>query len=245
MQSRLRRLLHMDWDAIAGVVAAVIALIMHFLHLIEVEVLTMITLVLIALLFIRGLRKERSDEAAADRLLGMDATLDRIDASLAPHDVVLVGPASLREASARFAHRASGEMVWFHVCLSMFRPQPLFDALLRPAIENERVDRIRFTLDAGQRELWEKEVRPKIEACADGHKVEPPHWGDVQENVSFIASAAESGESRECLLSFWGEPFMSSAVGPAIPRYIFHVQPRSQLVERLLELERSYRLAAR
>ena len=31
-KSRIRRLLSLDWDAIAGIVAAVAALIMHFLH---------------------------------------------------------------------------------------------------------------------------------------------------------------------------------------------------------------------
>jgi hypothetical protein len=34
---------------------------------------------------------------------------------------------------ARFSHRARGEIVWFNVCLSVFKPRPLFDALLRPA----------------------------------------------------------------------------------------------------------------
>ena len=51
---------------------------------------------------------------------------------------------------------------------------------------------------------------------------------------------AEIGtESR----SFWGEPFMARATGRDVPRYIFHVQPHSELVSRLVELERSYRVA--
>ena len=61
-ESRMRRFLSFDWDAIAGIVAAVMALVMHFLHLIEEEVLLMIAVVLLALLFIRDLRRERSSE---------------------------------------------------------------------------------------------------------------------------------------------------------------------------------------
>ncbi len=53
-------------------------------------------------------------------------------------------------------------MVWFNVCLSMFERQPLFDALLRPAIENPAVTAVSFVLDEGQRPRWERDVRPAI-----------------------------------------------------------------------------------
>ena len=62
-KSRIRRLLSLDWDAIAGVVAAVVAIVMHFLHLIDQGVLLMITVVLLALLFLRGLRREPANGA--------------------------------------------------------------------------------------------------------------------------------------------------------------------------------------
>ena len=58
-ESRIRRFLSLDWDAIAGIVAAVMALAMHFLHIIEEDVLLMIAVVLLALLFIRDLRRQR------------------------------------------------------------------------------------------------------------------------------------------------------------------------------------------
>ncbi|MFO0969607.1 MAG: hypothetical protein U0793_28950 [Gemmataceae bacterium] len=46
------------------------------------------------------------------------------------------------------------------------------------------------------------------------------------------------------MLSFWGEPFMARAPGKDVPRYVFHVQGHSELVTRLSELERGYRLGA-
>ena len=57
-------------------------------------------------------------------------------------------------------------MVWFHVCPLMFKTQLLFDSLLKPAIDNPQVTAIRFTLDVGQKALWDSEVIPKIQKCA-------------------------------------------------------------------------------
>jgi len=55
---KFKRWIQIDWDAIAGIIAALIAIVMHYLHALEVDVLLMITLVLLALLFIRDLRSE-------------------------------------------------------------------------------------------------------------------------------------------------------------------------------------------
>ena len=55
----MNRLLRVEWDAIAGIVAALVALIMHFLHILEINMsVLMIFVVLMALLFIRELRRE-------------------------------------------------------------------------------------------------------------------------------------------------------------------------------------------
>ncbi len=58
----MNRLLRVEWDAIAGIVAAMVALIMHFLHILEINVLLMIFVVLMVLLFIRDLRREHFTE---------------------------------------------------------------------------------------------------------------------------------------------------------------------------------------
>jgi hypothetical protein len=241
--SRIRRFLSLDWDAIAGIVAAVIALVMHFLHLIEEEVLLMIAVVLLALLFIRDLRRERSSERMEHNLTQAEAAITQIQTFLRPPDAVLIGPQQLRTESERFARQAQGDMVWFHVCLLMFKPQALFDTLLRPAIDNPMVTSIQFVLDASQQELWETEVVPKLNACQGKAKVQEPCWRAITENVSLILADTAPSGTTECLLSFWGEPFMSEVTGRHIPRYIFHVQSHSELIVRFVELVRGYRLS--
>ena len=135
-------------------------------------------------------------------------------------------------------------MVWFHVCLLMFRPQVLFDTRLRPAIENPLVTSIQFVLDESQRGLWEQDVRPKLNACCGNAKVNEPCWATITENVSLILADSAPSSTKECLLSFWGEPFMARATGRDIPRYIFHIQGHSELVARFVELQRGYRLSS-
>ncbi|MCB0094085.1 MAG: hypothetical protein KDE46_00140 [Caldilineaceae bacterium] len=238
---RVKKILRFDWDAIAGVIAAVTAIVMHFLHIIEQDVLLTITVVLIALLFIRDLRRERDTEEAQSRIFENHTALQSIQAALTPPDVVLIGPAQLRTVSRQFCANARGEMLWFHVCLSMFKPQALFDVLLRPAIENPQVTSILFVLDERQKSMWEADVWPKIRRCQNYQCVQPPRWTTIDESISFIVSDSGSDGAPECLLSFWGEPFMARSTARDVPRYIFHVLSHSELVARFVEMERNYR----
>ncbi len=61
MSNRLKRLISVDWDAIAGVLAAVIALILHLLHVVQPGILRTIVLMILALLLIRDLRREHPE----------------------------------------------------------------------------------------------------------------------------------------------------------------------------------------
>lgn len=241
---KLKQLLRLDWDAIAGIVAAVAALVMHFLHVIEEDILLMIAVVLIALLFLRDLRRERHAERMDESVQQTEAVVKEIQAKLIPPDVILIGPRQLRTVTEGFSVHARGDMVWFHVCLLMFKPQSLFDSLLRPAIENPLVTSIQFVLDQEQRELWEDELVPKVMMCRGKEKVKEPCWTTIEENVSLIISDIGSDNGTECLLSFWGEPFMAHTVGRDVPRYVFHVQSQSELVDRFVDLVRSYRVSA-
>ena len=244
VKSKIRRFLSLDWDAIAGIVAALAALIMHFLHVIEEEILLLIAVVLLALLFLRDLRRERASERMDDSLSRTEAAVNYIQSALSPPDAILIGPRQLRVASERFARQVQGDMIWFHVCLLMFKTQSLFDTLLRPAIENPSVTSIQFVLDVNQRELWNTEVLPKLRDCPGRAKVQAPCWTPIAENVSFILAETAPSGATEALLSFWGEPFMSRRTERDVPRYIFHVQEHSELIARLVEVERGYRLGA-
>ena len=213
-----------DWDAIAGIAAAVVALILHLFHVVQIDILLSITLILGAIILLRQLRHEDREERVDATTLRTEQMLVKLRDAMRPPEVVLIGPRHLRSSSERFAHDARGEMVWFNVCLMMFRPQELFDCLLRPAIENPRVHRITFVLDEGERANWSDHVAPKLAACAGRDKVLEPRWCAMNESVSFILSDCETDGQLEAQLSFWGEPFMARTTGRDVPRYIFHVQ---------------------
>ncbi|OFW14617.1 MAG: hypothetical protein A3F69_00375 [Acidobacteria bacterium RIFCSPLOWO2_12_FULL_66_10] len=231
-----------DWDAIAGIVAAAVALVLHFLHVVQPEILLTITLVLVALLLLRQLRHEAREERVEDSATRTEQMVLKLRDGLTPPEVVLIGPRHLRSASEAFARQARGEMVWFNVCLMMFRPQELFDCLLRPAVENPLVTRVEFVLDEGERTNWRDHVAPKLGVCRGREKVAEPRWCTLKESVSFVLADRESDGQAEAQLSFWGEPFMARSTGRDVPRFIFHVQAHSELVARLVELERSYRM---
>lgn len=232
-----------DWDAIAGIVAAGAALVLHLLHIIETDVLLTIALVVLALLLFRDLRREAQDEVLMERSERTEAAVAGLLAGLRQPDVLVIGPRELRAASEAFARQARGEMVWFNVCLLMFKPQSLFDSLLRPALENPAVSGVQFVLDPSERARWEQEVLPKAHAAGGYTKLREPRWVPLShEAVSFILADTAAGET-EAHLSFWGEPFMSRQPGFDIPRYVFHVQAHSDLVGQLVELERKHRRA--
>lgn len=236
-----KRFFSYDWDAIAGVLAAVAAIVLHFLHIADERVILPILLALMALLFINFMRHERNNERTAGQVEQIQRMAAKIKSSLTIPDVELIGPRQLREANEQFARNMRGEVIMFNVCLSMYRTQMLFDMLLRPAIENSQVTSIHFVLDESQKELWQTEILPKITACNGGSKVREPHWCNLSKNLSFILADTQPDGATEALLSFWGEPFMAQSTERNVPRYIFHVQAHSELLPHFVELERSMR----
>jgi len=233
-----------DWDAVAGIVAAAAGLVLHLLHVVQPDILLTITLVLVALLLLRQLRHEEREERVEDMAARTEQMIAKLHDTLKAPEVVLVGPRHLRTASEAFARQARGDMTWFNVCLMMFRPQELFDCLLRPAVENPQVRRIEFVLDEGERSNWRDHVVPKLAACLGREKVVEPRWCTLHESVSFVLADRDGDGQAEAQLSFWGEPFMARATGRDVPRYIFHVRAHSDLVPRLVELARTYRMAS-
>jgi len=233
-----------DWDAIAGIVAAGAALILHLLHVVQSDILLTLTLVLVALLLLRQLRHEEREERVEEMAGRTEQLIVKLRDVLKAPEVVLVGPRHLRAASEAFARQARGDMLWFNVCLMMFRPQELFDCLLRPAVENPQVTRIEFVLDEAERANWRDHVVPKLAACRGREKVIEPRWCTLHESVSFVLADREADGQAEAQLSFWGEPFMARVTGREVPRYIFYVHAHSELVPQLVELARTYRMAS-
>ena len=140
----LKRLLELNWEAIAGVLAALTALILHLLHIVDQGVLLPIVLVLLALLLVRDLRRESQEERIRASVERSEISLKEIGSALKAPEAVLVGPSELSSATEQFVGRIRGEVVWFNVCLLMFRPQSTFDLLLRPIIDSPQVNSVPF-----------------------------------------------------------------------------------------------------
>jgi hypothetical protein len=237
---KLKKLLNYEWDAIAGILAAVVAIVLHLLHVVNEHVIFPIVLALMGLLFINFMRHTRNNELTAEQVERTEHTVRRIQAALKIPDIILVGPRELRSANEQFAFHMKGDAIWFNVCLSMYKPQPLFDALLRPALDNPMVTSIQFILDESQKSLWQEVVQPRILASPGHTKVREPYWVMLSKNISFILADSSHSGGVEALLSFWGEPFMAQSSARNLPRYIFHVQKNSELLPHLVELGRSY-----
>lgn len=238
---KLKRFLSLEWDVVAAILAVISAIILHALHVVETDVLLSITPVLLALLFIGFLRHQRNDERMAERVERTKTAVLHIQSTLSPADAILIGPRQLRTESERFNHGAHGEMVFFNVCLLMYKPQPMFDMLLQTAIDNPRVTSLLFILDENEKSFWESEIMPKIALCPGRDKVREPRWCKLEKNISFILGDTCADGAAEALLSFWGEPFMAHTTKQDVPRYIFWVQKHSELLAKLTELERGYR----
>jgi len=236
---KFKRFLSFEWDAIAGIVAAVAALVLHLLHVVDEHVILPIVLALMALLFINFMRHTRNNELTAEQVDRTAHTISSIQSALKHPEVILIGPRHLRSANEQFIRHMSGDTIWFNVCLSMYKPQPLFDALLRPAVDNPMVSSIQFILDESQRDLWQQAIQPKIAACHGNAKVREPRWYSLSKTVSFILADSQLSGGAEALLSFWGEPFMSQTNERDVPRFIFHVQKNAELLPHLVELERT------
>ena len=237
----MKRLLRLDWDVVAGILAALAAIVLHLLHIVAVDVLLTITLVLLALLLLRDLRRESHDERVAATVRETRAEVGELRRAIEPAEAILIGPRRLQAESRRFAEGAHGRMVWFNMCFAMFRSQEVFDLMLRPAIENARVESIQFISGHGERDRWDRYLAPKIAECPGAAKVLPPRWRGLPETVSFILAEFEPNGATEALLSFWGEPFMARSHGAQVPRYTFRILGHSDLIAQFVELERHHR----
>ena len=235
---KIKNLFKLEWDAIAGIIAAVAAIALHMLHMVDEHVSMSIILALMGLLFINFMRHTSNNELTAEQVERTAHSVNKIQAALKLPDIVLIGPRHLRSANEQFVQHMSGDTIWYNVCLSMYKPQPLFDVLLRSAIDNPMVTSIQFVLDDSQKELWQQCIQPRIAACSGHSKVREPQWHNLSKTVSYILADSQLSGGAEALLSFWGEPFMAQTAERDVPRFIFHVQRHSELLPHLEELVR-------
>jgi len=87
-------------------------------------------------------------------------------------DVAVIRPWEMVARDGRdFAAKGAGAMYWFRVPLGGIAYPEGFRSFLQPALENERITKIRFVLDASLepiRRVWEELVLPLVDEWADG-----------------------------------------------------------------------------
>ena len=127
----MKRFLGIEWEAIAGIIAAVAAILLHFLHVVEIIVLLTISVVLIAVLFIRSLRWERVIER-------MEGSLGRSEAALGEL------PRKLLELEAKIEHVGSGASAGVLVGHNHDEGNRQLIQMLRPFSE-QRLDLLQFS----------------------------------------------------------------------------------------------------
>jgi hypothetical protein len=233
----LRHLLRIDWDVVAGIIAALVAMLLSFMGLVSETVGRGIILLLCALLLVRDLRGEAREHRMFDKLDVIKRNVTTL-AATQQADVHLVGPNKMRHEFIDFATTVYGDVRWFNACCRMFRRQEVFDATLRPFLDNPQVTAIHLLCRPEERHSWAVDLLPKLGKCARGDKVRPPLWGPIRTTVSFVLGDVDGDGRDEAVVAILEPPFATSNEGPFVPRFLFRVFSNCDLIVPLEEMAR-------
>ena len=233
----LRYLLRIDWDVVAGIIAALVAMLLSFMGLVSDTVGRGIILLLCALLLIRDLRGEAREIRMFDKLDVIKRHVAGLTAGKQT-DIQLIGPKRMRQEFADFAMTVYGDVRWFNACCRMFRRQEVFDATLRPFLDNPNVTAVVLLCRPEERQFWLTDLLPKLRKCEHGDKVRPPLWGPIRTNVSFVLGDVDGDGRDEAMVSIIEEPFATSNQGPAVPRFLVRVFSHCDLIAPLEDMSR-------
>ncbi|NDC63352.1 MAG: hypothetical protein EBZ59_05055 [Planctomycetia bacterium] len=120
----------------------------------------------------------------------------------------------------------------------MFRRQEIFDATLRPFIDNPHVTAIYFLCRPEEQPFWLADVLPKLRKCDHGDKVRVPLWGAIRVNVSFVLGDVDGDGRDEAVVTVLDEPFSASNHGSTVPRFLMRVYSHCDLMAPLEEMAR-------
>jgi hypothetical protein len=233
----LRFWLRIDWDVVAGIMAALVAMLLSFMGLVSETVGRGIILLLCALLLIRDLRREAREHRQFDKLDVIKRHVANLTAGKQA-DVHLVGPKRMRQEFADFATTVYGDVRWFNACCRMFRRQEVFNATLRPFLDNPNVTTVTLLCRPEERQFWLTDLAPKLRKCDHGDKVQTPLWGAIDTNVSFVLGDVDGDGRDEAVISIIEEPFASLNQGPAVPRFVIRVFSHCDLIAPLEDMSR-------
>ena len=131
-----------------------------------------------------------------------------------------------------------GDVRWFNACCRMFHRQEVFDATMRPLLDNPNITSITLLCRPEERRFWESDLQPKLRKCDHGGKVRQPFWGAIRGSVSFVLGDVGGDGSNEAIVSILDEPFGGYIQGLTVPRYLLRVSSQSGLMAHLEEIAR-------
>lgn len=233
-----RRLLRIDWDVIAGIIAAITAMILSFMGIISEYVVRGIILLLCALLLTRDLRGEAREHRMFDKLDLIKRYVFDISGAVKPADVQLIGPKKMRHAYTAFVTSLYGDVRWVNFCCRMFHRQEVFDATLRPLLDNPNVTSVIPFCRPEDRPYWHADVLPKLRKCDNGGKLREPCWRNVRSHVSLLIGDVDGDGRDEALVSILEEPFAAASHGTSVPRYLLRVFSACDLMSQIEEAAR-------
>jgi hypothetical protein len=233
-----RRLLRIEWDVIAGIIAALLAMLLSFMGLVSERVGLGIVLLLCALLLTRDLRAEAREIRMFDKLDLIKRHVVDVSVALKQPEIQLIGPKKMRHAYSTFVAALYGEVCWFNACCRMFRRQEIFDLALRPLLDNPNVTSIRLLCRPEERAAWHADVLPKLRQCENQAKLPEPSWAAIQGGVSFLIGDIDGDGRNEALVSILDEPFAVSSHGTNAPRYLIRVFSTCDLMPHIEEVAR-------
>lgn len=229
---------------IALVAAAGIGIILETLDLLSLESLISLTLLIVAVSALHTSVEGAKVREEHKELMKIVDDISAIKLSITPTDLKLITPKRLISFTSEFTARNRGEIWWYNICVDMLRSQKLFDILIGNALANPKTTRIRIVIKSSEKILWDKFAKPKIEKCVGKEKIDEPNITDGLENISF-GLITNNDNSKEGLLSVWGEPFMmkrgsNEGNEVVLPRYLISIETKSELILRFAEIFREH-----
>lgn len=240
----LIKILKEDLHLIAIIVASIGAVILETLGILPEGYISSIILLLLALLaifqIIHASRLEEAQEKITNRL-------SEIEQKVSDPEILLIKPPHLFTQSDALAQSNKGEVWFFNLCSYMFLSDEVCEHFIKPHLFNKQTKSLTFVMKQQEKEMWDKEIAPKIAKYKNADKILMPIYKDIEENIAFVMIQSRTDiEEREALLAIWGEPFMAAfnpvdAYQAYVPRYYLYLKSFSDLTPRLKDIWDKYK----
>jgi hypothetical protein len=235
----LRRLITVEWDTLAGVVAALLAMLLSFFGLVSEVTMQAILLLLAGMILLRELRNDSRAATHAEHLDCLRQDVRDIREKVGTTDLIVITSAALRHEFQDFARHLTGRVTWYNACCRMFHRQEVFEGTLGRLITNPGITAIEMLCDECERHAWETDVVLQVQRHGGAGKVREPVWAHMPPTISFLVGEHVEYGRPQALMAIMEEPFASQGSGLSVPRYLFRIQNHSDILTDMAELARS------